>query len=87
MDWQVLQEETVRINIRPPNIRSCKGFHSRHPRMRMCHVIPARPSLEVKREQQDDCSIESHNLIKCYVLIGLRSEVFSVELQVENELK
>ena len=30
---------------------------------------------------------ESHNWIKSCILIGLRSEVFSVELRVENEAK
>ena len=29
--------------------------------------------------------VESHNWIKSCILIGLRSEVFSVELQVESE--
>ncbi len=29
--------------------------------------------------------VESHNWIKSCILIGLRSEVFSVELRVENE--
>ena len=31
--------------------------------------------------------LESHNWIKFCILIGLRSEVFSAELQVENEAR
>ena len=32
-------------------------------------------------------TLESHNWIKSCILIGLQSEVFSVELRVENEAK
>ena len=32
-------------------------------------------------------SLESHNWIKSCILIGLRSEVFSAELRVENEAR
>ena len=36
---------------------------------------------------QNRYNLESHNWIKTCILIGLRSEVFSVELRVENEAK